>query len=106
MNNHYFNLMQYDTTTSILYPLYWQPIPVAPQRLRDSVPESQPQRVRELHLELSFIYLYDGTARQRLLSRMCVPSQVRKIDKTTINLNKNKTKENEIEYQESVQDMG
>ena len=68
MNNHYFNLMQYDTTTSILYPQDWQPIPATTQGLRNCIPESQLQRVLELCLELSFIYLYDGTAGQRLLS--------------------------------------
>lgn len=81
--------MQYDTTTIIHYTQDWQPIPVAPQGLRNCVPEPQPQRVRELCLELSFVYLYDGITRQRLLSRMCVPSQVRQIDKETINLIKN-----------------
>ena len=98
--------MQYDTTTIFQHSQDWQPIPVAPQGLRNCIPESQPQRVRELHLELSFVYLYDRTAGQRLLSRMCVSSQVRQIDKKTINLNKNKTQENEIENQKSVQDMG
>lgn len=60
--------MQYDTTTIFHYPQDWQPIPVETQGLRDSVPEPQPQRVRELCLELSFVYLYDGTAGQRMLS--------------------------------------
>ena len=50
MNNHYFNLMQYDTTTSILYPQDWQPIPVAPQGLRNSVPVTRPQGMREIRL--------------------------------------------------------
>ena len=60
--------MQYDTTTIIHYPQDWQPIPVAPQGLRNCVPESQPQGIRELHLELSFAPPHVRTAGQRLLS--------------------------------------
>lgn len=42
--------MQYETTTIIHYPQDWQPKPVATQGLRDSVPVTRPQGMREIRL--------------------------------------------------------